>query len=116
MAAIDWPPTLPVARRAGNSSTLKDSVIRSQMGYGPDKLRRRTTAQISNQPVTLILDDTEKATLDTFYFTTAQQVARFNYDDPYSGTNVEARFVTPPAYVEVNCSTWAVSFTLEMLP
>ena len=117
MAAIDWPVTLPVAPlRAGNQQVLNDAVIRSEMGYGPAKLRRRTTAQIKQQPINLVLDDAERNTLDTFYISTLSQTLPFNYTDPVTGATVDARFVSPPVYREVSCTHWSCSMVFEFLP
>ena len=117
MAAIDWPVSLPAAPlRAGNQQVLQDSVIRSSMGYGPAKLRRRTTAQIKQQPINLVLDATERGILENFYINTLGQTQAFNYVDPVSGSTVDARFLSAPTYRELNCDQWACTMALEFLP
>ena len=63
-----WPASLQQEPNIdGYSRTLKPNVIRSAMGYGPDKIRRRTTMDLYVVTIQVWLDYPQLATFDQFY-------------------------------------------------
>jgi hypothetical protein len=112
----DWPvaPFPQTPQRAGYDDTEVNNVIRSTMGYGPAKLRQRTTAVLDNIVSVFTLTDADKAVFDTFY--TTNKAIRFDWDDTL-GDGVQAyRFLGPPRYQEVTCNLWRLQVQLERLP
>lgn len=112
-----WPATLP----APALNTLKESppnnVIRTQMDKGPDKVRRRTTANVRPLSFTLKLTPAQVETLDTFFVTTTFSGAdEFDYTHPRTGDPVTARFVGPPDYSEQEGVIYNAAIQLEILP
>lgn len=124
MASIDWPSAANLPqhlRLEGYAQTRQDDTIRSPMGYGPDKVRRRTTGVVQRVPGTLVLTDTEKNNLITFYETTLEGgVNLFNWTDFLAATSpatsVEYRFVTAPVYTTMGGDLWLASLMLEIMP
>ena len=113
-----WPPSLPQTPRiSGYSQTEKSGTIRSPMGYGPDKTRRRTTATI--QPVTcsLILTDAQKTALIAFYNTdTVNGAVSFDWVDHLNGGAASYRFLAPISWASAGCNLWLAGMSLEILP
>lgn len=112
-----WPATLPYPAL----NTLKESppknVLRTQMDKGPDKVRRRTTANVRPLSFTLKLTPAQVETLDTFFVTTTSSGAdEFDYIHPRTGASVTARFVSEPDYAESEGVIYNCSISLEILP
>lgn len=107
-----WPVSLTITKD-NFSEEPPDRVLRTGMDKGPDKLRRRTTANIRPVTISLFLDDTGVDTLDDFYL--ANDVERFDFEHPRTGDTVEARFVEPPKYT-IDETMWRVTVRLEILP
>jgi hypothetical protein len=124
MASIDWPalPFPQVPMHQGYAQREQSAVIRSQMGYGPAKMRRRTTAAIQPVNASMVLNDTNKATLITFYTATTEGGSvRFNWidflNDPDAITNdVEYRFTSPIQWSSRGPNLWLAVMNLEILP
>ena len=107
-----WPSTF-VIKREGYKETPPDRVIRSRMGVGPDKIRRRSSSAVRKENFTLSLTDALLVTFDAFYL--ANDSIAFTFPDPRTETNVQARFVSPPSYV-LKETIWNVGIQLEILP
>ena len=130
MAAIDWPATLPqIPTHQGYAQREQTNVIRSQMGYGPAKVRRRTTAAIQPVNASMVLTGAEKDILRAFYTNsdsdpvpgTAGGSLRFNWNDfltdAEAGTNlVEMRFTAPIQWSSRGPDIWLAVMNLEILP
>jgi hypothetical protein len=119
----DWPSTLPQAPlHQGYAQREQSAVIRSQMGYGPAKVRRLTTAAIQPVNASMVLNDTQKQTLKVFYTTTTKGGAiRFNWinflDDPDGAVNdTEFRFTSPIQWSSRGPNLWLAVMNLEILP
>ena len=108
-----WPVTLPqIPLRAGQAEQERDNVLRSAMGYGPAKLRRRTTVRMSDVIDPFILSSAQKATLETFYDDNA--AIPWDWDD---GNGLRSfRFKAPPAFRELSCDVWAANIQIEVMP
>ena len=112
-----WPATLPYPALNTLKETPPNNAIRTQMDKGPDKVRRRTTANVRPLSFTLKLTPVQLETLDTFYVTTtASGVDEFDYTHPRTGDSVTARFVSPPDYAESEGVIYNCSVSLEILP
>lgn len=116
-----WPTTLPCLAFDA-SDARQDGSIRTEMGAGPAKVRRRFSAVSRYATVVLSLDATQRATLDTFYATTlAEGSLAFDVADPYDGSTVSARFTSPVSYQNRGKSgalaRWFIaSVNVEVLP
>ena len=110
----NWPDTLPQGWLIdGYQETLPDVVQRTEMDAGPAKSRRRFTCQVTPIKARLLLTDTEKGYLETFFnTTTAGGSLSFTY--PHDGSDV-LRFVKSPT-ISKSGLHWSVDFELEKLP
>lgn len=112
----DWPTELQQEpNTAGFSMVVKPNAIRSAMAYGPDKIRKRTTADWYNVTIQLWCDYAQLAVLDQFYIDNV--ALTFNWLDFSKSPAVSAvyRFVNPPQVTPLNShSHWQVSLALEM--
>lgn len=99
--------------RTGFKEVAPDNVIRTPMEFGPDKVRKRTSANVRAVSVSMFLTDDEVDDLDDFY--EANDALRFDMTHPRTQLSVEARFVNPPSYTARE-THWDVSLELEILP
>ena len=111
-----WPiaPFPQTPERNGYADDESNSVIRSPVGYGPAKVRERTTAVLDNIVAQFTLTDAQKATYEQFY--ADNKTLRFDWDDTLGGGTLEYRFRAPPRYQEVTCDVWKMQVQLERLP
>ena len=124
MAAVDWPaaPFPQVPKVQGYAQREQTAVIRSSMGYGPAKVRRRTTAAIQPVNASLTLSGADKNTLVAFYETgTEGGTLPFNWknflEDPDGGgADVEYRFTAPIQWSSQGPDIWLAVMNLEILP
>jgi len=113
-----WPVTLPQKFSAdGYDESAPDNVIRSKPDTGPDKIRRRTTANIRPYKTTLRMTGAQVDTLDAFYVTTLLSGSlAFDWQEPRSGSTKSFRFVSAPKYSPRGGDFWNVALDLEQLP
>lgn len=117
-----WPGSLPqTPLNAGYSRSFVDNTIRSQVGYGPDRVRRRTTAAIERVQMSFVFTESELATFRTFHVTTLQHGSLpFDWVDHISTTSPQAaavyRFVDPPLVTAIEKQLYNVALSLEILP
>lgn len=117
MATDTWPGTLPDPLMRGFSQRRQSNVLRSQMGYGPAKVRRRSSAAISPVTNTIVLTGALVTTLETFHNTTLKDgTIRFNWTNQLTDATVEFRFTSPPQYAPAGPDLWNVALNLEILP
>ena len=96
------------------------------MGYGPAKVRRRTTAAIQPVNASLTLTGPEKDLLRNFYeVTTGGGSLRFNWIDFLTNPDadqtepanlVEYRFTAPIQWSSRGPDVWLAVMNLEILP
>jgi hypothetical protein len=103
-----------VPQRSGYQDREVSNVLRSPMGYGPAKLRQRTTAVLDNVVATFTTDDAGYATMQQFY--TDNKTLEFDWDDTLGGGVQVYRFLAPPQYQEVTCDVWRLQVQLERMP
>jgi hypothetical protein len=112
-----WPNTLPSPRINTIQEAPADNLIRTRMDRGPDKVRRRTTANAKKISFRLLLSKAQRDALITFYETTTFSGAdAFTYVHPIDSGNVSARFVSPPAFTDLNGQYYNATVELEILP
>lgn len=112
-----WPATLPAPLLSSLSEAPPNNSIRSQMDKGPDKIRRRTTANVRPISFTLALTAAQLETLDDFYVTdTFSGSEAFDYTHPRTGQSVQAVFASPPQYSEREGVLYNAGVSLEILP
>lgn len=98
--------------RAGFSERERDNVLRSPMGYGPAKLRERTTAVLRDGTRAFYLSAADKAVVDQFY--TDNKALQWDWDEGAGSRNY--RFLSPPAAQEISCDLWSVAIQIEVMP
>ena len=113
-----WPTSLPSNLNADDyQETRGDGVIRTSMDAGPEFVRRRYSATPTMIRGSLIISNTDVATLDTFYATTtAMGSASFTWTHPRTGAAVDMRFMGPPAYQAISNDLYQVSLTFQIDP
>ncbi|NOR27612.1 MAG: hypothetical protein GQ540_03675 [Lutibacter sp.] len=112
-----WPGSLPQKPLFGFSETTPDLTIRTSMGVGPDKIRRRFTAGVRQFPMSFQMTTAQVATFDTFYITTlAGGSLQFDYSDLRTGLLKSWRFVGVPRYTPISNERWTVDINLEQMP
>lgn len=95
-----------------------NSTIRSSMDKGPDKIRRRTTANIRPVQFNILISRQDTQELDTFYdVETVGGSLPFDFVHPRTEQIVEARFVNPPQYTDRKAGQkYHCTIELEILP
>lgn len=117
MALIDWPAGVPeTPLRAGNRYGYQDNRIRSPMGYGPAKMRRRTTAEVKTLSFVFHWTPAEWAIFTNWYEVTLNKVDPFNFVNPYDGLTIDARFIAEPVVTDHSCRGYRAQVLLEELP
>lgn len=74
-----------------------DTWLRSSNETGPQKLRRRFTGKMEKLSFVLVLSDSQRATLMTFYETTVKEVLPFDWIDLRTGAAQVYRFNKRPS-------------------
>ena len=114
-----WPVDLPQKPLVqGFSETLPNLVTRSPMDIGPAKVRRRSTAGVTQLQCVFRLSAAQRASLLTFWQTTlAGGSLSYNWVHPISGAGIVCRIVEPPALAPATGGVaWAASLKIEVLP
>lgn len=113
-----WPTTLcPLA--GTYQEAPPNNTIRTSMDRGPDKVRRRTTANIRPISFKLLLSAANVEVLDDFFVNdTFSGADQFDFIQPRTGAGVQARFIQAPTYSPKSNKNgwWDVSVQLEILP
>lgn len=112
-----WPATLPQdCLMAGYVEEPQDTAIRSAMSYGPDKVRRRTTAVITRIQIPMRMSTAQVALLDTFYYDTIQVTGVVDWIHHRTRASAQYRFLAPPKRQPYGGGYWAVLMDMELLP
>lgn len=92
------------------------SLIRSSMDIGPAKVRSQFTDAIDIYKCQILLDHADFDALRTFYKTTLNNGAiRFLFNDPFTETATEFRFVEPPNIKPLGGRIYEVTMLWEKL-
>lgn len=119
--SVIWPTGLPSLEIVGRFTLSEaDNAIRTTMGIGPAKVRRRTTmAPLPVQMGHPALTAAQAALLSAFYVDTLGSGAvAFTMSDPRPGATGDAtfRFVQPPQFRPSAPDVWGVTCSLELIP
>jgi len=111
-----WPVSLPdYVLKEGFSEKLPANIIRSSMGVGPPKMRKRTTSGPRPLTVTQYMTASQVATFDTFYASTLSWGSlRFDWVSPRTQVAKELRFTTEPSYTPSGAG-YMVNMALEIM-
>lgn len=113
---IAWPVSLPSCAQDWQEQD-RPSVIRTDMDVGPPKVRRRYTAPMRQQSVTMILENAQVIALRSFYEVDLNEGVNYHsFTHPYSGAVETFRFVEPPNFQSQGALVVQVSMTWEQLP
>jgi hypothetical protein len=101
-----WPSDLPPAPLVqGFEEKAPQLAVRTNMDVGPAKVRRRTTAGVTQMKCTFRLSATQRASLLAFWQTTlAGGSLSYTWTHPISGALISCRVVEPPALTPVGNS------------
>jgi hypothetical protein len=118
---IAWPagcPSSPLLR--SYSEAPRPNVIRTEMDQGPVKVRRVSTASVTDYSLAFLMTGSELSTFITFFkITTNEGSLPFQYTHPRTKTldgRERWRFAQPPTWVPLSTGLWEVSVMLEELP
>jgi hypothetical protein len=110
-----WPAILPQGFLRGFSVQPKDSVLRTQMDVGPNKLRRRVTYSGLDISGEIICSQSQVEALEIFYLETTRSGTQwFTMRTPHHDRDYEARFLEPPETVWRGGNVFQISIKLEM--
>ena len=110
-----WPATLQQCLEVqGYSESERDNVIRSPMGYGPAKLRRRTTHRIDDISGFIYVEEADLDTLKGFYRDNGP--LPFDWIDFQTGLPATYRFRAAPVYRAVGGELYTATLQLELVP
>lgn len=109
---VAWPSDIPVSKD-NYTEEPPNNVIRSDMGIGPAKVRRRTILNVRNVSFTLTLNASQLTTFDAFYL--ANDTSAFDFTNPRTNITVRTRFRAAPSY-SFDETMWRVGVELEILP
>lgn len=120
MSDILWPAELQqVLNTSGFANQFVDTVIRTQMDSGPDKIRRRSTTGPEPIKGSILIPTSLYATMKSFYDTdTAGGSLEFLWAHPITRDPAYFRFTAPPDITPVGAGglQWNVDLALEIVP
>lgn len=119
MASARWPASLPQwALQRGFRSGGHKTNIRSEMGYGPAKVRRRTSSDTKPVTISIHVTQAQLDTLESFYNTTLEMGAlAFEWVDFETKTDpVDYRFLSRFTTSVYGYDTWTIAMSLERMP
>lgn len=113
-----WPDGLPSAPlRDGYSESQASAVIRTDMDAGPARVRRRTSAHVTDITARYLFNDAQMDTFMAFFNQDAGAGAViFAMPHPRTGETVSARFRTPPQARALQRGYSFVDVSLEIMP
>jgi len=112
-----WPTSLPQElNEEGFSTELIDNTIRTQMDYGPAKVRKRCTSNVMKVEGSVSLNSTQLTTFMSFFNSNcAYGATAFDWTHPLTGNNCSMRFVSPPKIRPIGGNITEVQMSLEIL-
>jgi len=114
-----WPSTLyGCILKEGYTEQVPDNLLRTSMDKGqPDKVRRRSTANVRKFTCSMFFNSTKLAAFETFYNTTIHNGAdSFDWKHPTTQDTISsARIVGAPQYASRGNGT-VVTLNIEALP
>ena len=114
MAVINYPLTLPLPNDGDFKEQLLETKVRDEGEVGSARLRNRFTRALKRFSFTLVLTETEKTALETFYLITlARGVEIFNWTHPVTTIVYEVIMVRYPQPTHRRFNQWNVAIELE---
>ena len=112
-----WPIDLPQdPLTAGYSDVERSATIRSDMGYGPAKVRRRVIMAMRDITYQYLMTKAQVASLLDFYDVDLKGgVETYDYEDYINGGEVELRMKTPPV-IQPSGPDFSVRLFVEVMP
>lgn len=116
--AVAWPSTLQeLLNEASFGLEVGDTVLRSEMDYGPQKVRRRFTKGIDTFQASINLTTEQYTFFYTFFNTTLNGgVLPFTFKHPITKVDCDFRFKGPPKIMSIGGGNFQASFMWEKLP
>ncbi len=113
-----WPITLQDRLNEESFGIDKgDTLIRSDMDVGPQKVRRRFTKGIDTISGSITLTTAQYNIFESFYDTTLNGGAlTFEYNHPVTEVLTEFRFKGAPQYKSIGGGNYVASFAWEIVP
>lgn len=118
MAYAIWPSGMPQhIQTQGFNEKLPTNTLKSTMDYGPDKVRRKDVAAVTELQCQQILTREQRSTLILFFRDTLHDGARaFDWVHPVTRTPCEMRFTEAPSITPLGNTFFSASYKLEVLP
>ena len=120
MANPDWTTltTTPVVLLRGNTRQFPADIITTQMDAGPTKMRRRSTAAPVPGSGSIIVDESMRDEVYTFFVTSCKGGSlAFDWTDPHTGTaDTEARWTSPPSERKLADDLYEITLSWEATP
>jgi hypothetical protein len=114
-----WPDSLPTSWGGDARRTPDNTLLRTAVDVGPAKQRPRAAVRVMENAVWIALAVAQKATLETFFYTTLNGGGdAFDWSDFSVSPSVAAsfRFRAPPRYEYRAGDLWQAHLDLEQLP
>lgn len=110
---VDWPLSLPVARVGTIKERRVPSYVDDKPEVGKPRRRKRYTRTLRKFSFVISIDDSEKATLNTFIDTTTDGgVEQFYWTHPTTAAVHVVRFAVIPDIDDVTIGLWDVQVAL----
>lgn len=110
-----WPTELQQCLEvSGFSESQRDTVIRSPVGYGPAKLRKRTTQPIDDISGIIYVEEADLDILKQFYEDNGSLT--FDWIDFQTGLPASYRFRAAPTYRAIGGELYIANLQLELMP
>lgn len=114
--AQQWPSSLPLDIQDSDEE-FANNLVRTPMDVGPDKLRRRTTANIKPFSGVMYMTTAEVEIFETFYYNTLESgVLSFYFYPPRKTVVYQCRFASIPQVSTYKGDYWKVIVDMEVLP
>lgn len=116
--AQPWPGSLQqLLSEANFGLKIGDTVLRSDMEVGPQKLRRRFTKGVNTFSASIYLDISQYNIFFTFFNTTLNGgVLSFTFNHPITQVPTDFRFKGTPSISSLGGGQFTASFEWEELP
>lgn len=113
-----WPGTLQqLLSEANFGLSIGDTVLRSDMDVGPQKVRRRFTKGVNTFSASIYLTVAEYTIFYTFFNTTLNGgTLPFTFNHPITQVPTDFRFKSPPKIASLGGGQFTASFEWEELP
>jgi hypothetical protein len=116
--AVAWPGTLQqLLSEANFGLEIGETVLRSDMEVGPQKVRRRFTHPINKFSASIYLTTAQYSIFYEFFNTDLNGGAlSFNFDHPITQVESEFRFRSPPKISSIGGGQFMATFEWEEIP